>query len=222
MAAAAAAALKALNKTNSDAVRQYELMTTTIQPLNTDFRLFESQLHRNAYNFSWHDSILNTTTPAVIAPADITELPYVKHLLDIKNAYMIIMNKTDYHPVAHILSTCTAGDGRAAYQTVYTYFHRSTASGRVISLNQFFGSTMASTDANITEWISETRRKASVVVNTGGQADDTAMLTVLLGGLLPQFDNIRLPLQRDATLTFANAIPILMDFAHSEKFTHHY
>ena len=55
------------------------------------------------------------------------------------------------------------------------------------------------------------------MVNTGGQADDTTMLTVLLGGLLPQFDNIRLPLQRDATLTFATAIPILMDFAHSEN-----
>ena len=103
MAAAAAAALKALTKINSDAVRQYELMTTTIQPLNTDFRLFESQLHRNAYNFSWHDSILNTTTPAVIAPADITDPAYVKHLLDIKNAYMIIMDKTDNHPVVHIL-----------------------------------------------------------------------------------------------------------------------
>ena len=51
-------------------------------------------------------------------------------------------------------------------------------------MNQFFGSTMANTDANITEWISETRRKASVVINTGGQADDVTQLTVLLGGLL--------------------------------------
>ena len=84
-------------------------------------------------------------------------------------------------------------------------------------MNQFFGSTMANTDANITEWISETRRKASVVINTGGQADDLTQLTVLLGGLLPQFDNIRLPLQRDATMTFSNAIPLLMDFAHSEN-----
>jgi hypothetical protein len=76
---------------------------------------------------------------------------------------------------------------------------------------------MANTDSNITEWISETRRKASVVVNTGGQADEITQLTVLLGGLLPQFDNIRLPLQRDTNMTFSNAIPILMDFAHSEN-----
>jgi hypothetical protein len=217
MAAAAAAALKALNKIKTDAVRHYEIMSANIQPLTTDFRIFESKLRRMAYIFSWHDSILNMTTPAFVPPADVTELPYVKHLLDIKNAYMIILDKTDSHPVAHILSTCTAGDGRAAYHTVYSYFYRSTTSGRITSMNQFFGSTMANTDSNIAEWISETRRKASVVVNTGGQADEITQLTVLLGGLLPQFDNIRLPLQRDTNMTFSNAIPILMDFAHSEN-----
>ena len=217
MAAAAAAALKALDKIHTNAVRHYEIMSSIVQPLNNDFRIFDSQLRRMAYNFSWHASILNTTTPEVVPPNDVTEHPYVKHLHDIKNAYMIIMDKTENHPVAHILSTCAPGDGRTAYHTVYSYFYRSTTSGRITSMNQFFGSTMANTDANITEWISETRRKASVVINTGGQADDVTQLTVLLGGLLPQFDNIRLPLQRDATMTFSNAIPLLMDFAHSEN-----
>ena len=217
MAAAAAAALKALDKIHTNAVRHYEIMSSIVQPLTTDFRIFDSQLRRMAYNFSWHASILNTTTPEVVPPNDVTEHPYVKHLHDIKNAYMIIMDKTENHPVAHILSTCAPGDGRTAYHTVYSYFYRSTTSGRITSMNQFFGSTMANTDANITEWISETRRKASVVINTGGQADDVTQLTVLLGGLLPQFDNIRLPLQRDATMTFPNAIPLLMDFAHSEN-----
>lgn len=215
---AAAAATRAVRET---ADKQFETMLKTVEPLKSvEFSVFWRQVTTASNRNSWHDSILDQSKAVlVVADPDAPTDPELKYQLDQKNCYHILIDRTMHHPTGHLLTTCTLGDGREAAKMVFEFFHRKTTAGLDLATNNFFGSTMANTDTNVVQWISEVRARADILKQAGGTIDDKSMVVRLLGGLLPEFREIRVILQRTSGLTFTSAVSELMDFAHGEKLT---
>lgn len=193
--------------------KQLDTMYQSVHPLKgEDFHSFEKQLKRQAFAYEWHAHILDR---AVAVPAE----PDLKVRRDIRNAYLVITNKTDEHPVRDLLQNCPIGDGRQAFIIVHDYFHRRTQTGRIEANNAFYSATMATTDTNIVQWLALVPRRAQILIRAGGTADDAAILSVMLGGLLPEFKPVQLILTQDTTLTREDAISRLIDFAQAERLT---
>jgi hypothetical protein len=108
-------------------------------------------------------------------------------------------------------------NGRQAAKITYEFFHRKTTAGIDFATNSFYGSTMQNTDTSIVDWIAVVRRRATILKNTGSNVDDKAMVVRLLGGLLPEFKEIRVILQRTPNLDFESAVDELIDFAQTEN-----
>ena len=72
-------------------------------------------------------------------------------------------------------------------------------------------------DWTIVSFISHVSRGARVVRESGGQADETAEVSILLKGLLPEFKQIKTLLNQNRTLTLPLAVSTLMDFARDEN-----
>ena len=164
MAAAAAAAANI--KLAAD--KQLETLYKTVEPLkDVGYHKFREQLNRQSYAYEWPAHILDFDAAV---PEDLS----LKQERDVRNAYLVIMSKTDGHPVENLLEACTQGDARQAFRLVHNHFHRDSQSGRTAAYKDFFGATMSKTDTNIIEWTALVSRKAKVLLQAGGQADPTA------------------------------------------------
>ena len=76
---------------------------------------------------------------------------------------------------------------------------------------------MSSTGTTLLGWVAHVARCAKIVRTSGGAADEGAELAVLLEGLLPEFNPIKLLLNQRPNLTLRDATSILMDFARNEN-----
>ena len=81
----------------------------------------------------------------------------------------------------------------------------------------FVNATMASTGSTIVEWAATVRRNAKYLRLVGGQADDSAQLSVLLEGLLDEFSEIKLILDETDNLSLDKAIQRLTNHARSKN-----
>ena len=214
-AAAAAAQAQAVNNNaiRQTAEKQLETMYKTVECLkDTDFAKFKDQLGRQAYAYEWDAHILN---PGLPVPGRLN----LKDERDIRNAYMVIMNKCDGHPVENLLKACTQGDAQGAFRTVHNFFHRDTQAGKSAAYKDFYGASMANTDSNIVKWVAMVPDKAEILIAAGGQADAAAQLSIFLDGLLPEFKPIKTILEQTVNLTFADATLRVMDYAQTEGIT---
>jgi hypothetical protein len=113
MAQAAAAAQAATRSVRETADKQFATTLKTVEPLKSvDFNIFWRQLTTAADRNDWSKSILDEATPelAIVdidAPTDIE----LKFMLDKKNAFHILIDRTMHHKVGSLLeSKCTVGD----------------------------------------------------------------------------------------------------------------
>jgi len=128
---AAAAAAKSL------AAKQLANALDTVDSLvDTTFHKFQHQILIQAHACEWHDSVLEGEPEegeeGNIAP----DTP--KHDADVRNAYNLIMKKTNGHPVESKLESVDIGDSAEAWLTVRSYFVQVTARGRKAATNSRF------------------------------------------------------------------------------------
>jgi hypothetical protein len=186
------------------------------------YHKFSVQLSRQAYAYEWEPAIMNLAVPA-LTPAEITAADLlntadgIKNKLDRRNAFLVILNATDGHPVENLLESMLPGDPRLAFNTLHSYFHPGTIAGLQGAYVNFFTSTMATSGTTIVSWVSHVSRGARIVRESGGQADETAEVSILLKGLLPEFKQIKTLLNQNRTLTLPLAVSTLMDFARDEN-----
>ena len=196
--------------TRLTADKQLDTLYKTVGSLvGPDYHKFRQQLQRQAYAYGWPDYILD---PAALVP----QHPDLKQQLDSRNAYLVIIKGTDDHSVANLLEACPQGDARRAFGIVHNFFHRNSQAGRTTAVKDFYGASMVSTDTNIIAWTAIVPRRAKVLTQAGGQANEQAQLSILLDGLLPAFKPIQTILNQTDNLTFEIAVAKIMDYAQSE------
>ena len=103
---------------------------------------------------------------------------------------MIITEKSQGHQVAFAMESVPMGDAKAAYAAFFQHCHRSTAAGRHEVTCNFYNATMANTNSNIIEWLAMVPRRGKLLELVGGRADDGDRVSVLIGGLLPEFKQL--------------------------------
>jgi hypothetical protein len=215
-AAAAAAAANQSRLVESTGDKQFELLLKTVEPLkDSSYFNVRTSLERGAYAYGWPPHIMerNVARPPT---AELTE----KMLKDEKNAYLIILNKTDGHMVSSVLQGCAQGDAKGAFRMLHEFFHSNTTAGMGESVRAFHSATMGSTETNVVEWVAHVSRLARDVREAGGQADEQAELLVTLNGLLPEFDFIKKTLNAKDDITLSYARNKIINYAKEEKLEH--
>ena len=117
----------------------------------------------------------------------------------------------------NLLEAIAPGNPRLVFDTVHAYFHPGTTAGLQNAYITFFTTTMAISGNTIVEWVATVSRNAKIVWDSGGSADVTAELSVLLKGLLPEFESMRLHLNQTQGLTLAEAVRRIMDHARDKS-----
>jgi hypothetical protein len=154
--------------------RALEILHKTVGSLkDVGYYKLKQQLERAAYAYNWPEHILDLTAEE---PEELND----EQKRAVRNAYLIIMAKTDGHPVENVLELCPIGDARGAFRLLDNFFHRTTQSGKTAAYQDFFNATMANSDTNIVEFTALVSRKARILIQAGGQADHSAKLSVLL------------------------------------------
>jgi hypothetical protein len=190
--------------------KQYDTMLKTIEPLEVvGYPKLRDQLHREGYRNEWPPHILDIQLPRPLELSD-------KERMDERNAYLIIMAKTDGHMVASILENITQGDAKGVYKALHELFYNDSQAGKGAAMKSFHLATMGSTDLNVVEYTAQISRLAKIVRESGGQADEGAQLSVLLDGLLPEFDFIKKTLNAVDGLTLDVARSKILHFAKQE------
>jgi hypothetical protein len=117
-AAALAAALASERNIKMTGDKRYDTMLKTIEPLEVvGYPKLRDQLHREGYRNEWPPHILDIQLPRPLELSD-------KERMDERNAYLIIMAKTDGHMVASILENITQGDAKGVYKALHELFYR--------------------------------------------------------------------------------------------------
>jgi hypothetical protein len=223
-AAAAAADLKAQKELDS-ALKIVPMLQET-----NDFDKFKKALALTANRFGWAEWILDLNFPEDRVPQDARRnvndaegnqiaVPALtlKNKLDTNNAYTIIMTKCEDHAVAYTLEDAEMGDARGAYKLLHDYFYRPTQAGKSATFSSFFSMSMANTDTTIAAYLSLVSRRAINVRQHGTNVDQATMITRILDGLLPEFENIKLILEQRQGLTVADCKATLLDYAKQKN-----
>jgi hypothetical protein len=103
------------------------------------------------------------------------------------------------------------------FKTLHEFFYDNSQAGKGAAIRAFQSATMENTDTNVVDFIAIVRRKAKIVREARGQADAGAQLTVLLEGLLPEFDFIKKNLHTIDNLTLSSAQIKILQFAKQES-----
>ena len=175
-----------------------------------------------AYAYQWAPQIwdyrVEALTPDQIEVADADETPVgVKNKFDRRNAYLAIIHHTSGDTVESLLENSTQGDPRKAYDIMSSFFNPITTAGTQQAIRTLYSASMGQSGTTIVSWVAHVSRAAKVVRSSGGQANEMAELSILMGGLLPEFNPIKIILNNIPGLTLAYAISSLMDHARSEN-----
>ena len=124
--------------------------------------------------------------------------------------------RCDNTTAASVLEVCPQGDVVTAFNSVWDYHYPRTQAGKQRAYRAFNQATMANSHTTIVEWTTHVGRLASILRTTGGSADDSAELCVLLEGLLPEFKNIKLHLEQTDGISLVDARARLISHASTE------
>lgn len=196
------------------AEKQYNSALKTVDALkDTSYATFRQQLERLGFHNDWHPSILDHAA----GPPSAAVLRTHKHGLDTKNAYMILMSKTDGSAVEDILKDVELGNAREVFHLVHEYHYRTSISGRGEANTRFYSSTMEKTGTNVMQWYALVVENAKLLRQAGATVDDSDMLCLLLSGLLPDFSHVKLLIEDKDAMTLPLAKKKLMDYAMANK-----
>lgn len=117
----------------------------------------------------------------------------------------------------HLLQGVASGDARHAFNAVYDAFVATNAGGIKKARSDFNNSTMISDLVNITEFIALIDKRAAECVRLGQRIDDSNKITVLLDGLLDEFDSERKYYERKnlQNITWIQVTRALKQFARN-------
>ena len=214
--AAAARSLEAA-AAKSLAAKQLSNALNTVDPLaSTSFHKFQHQIKQTAHSCEWHPSVLEGE-PQEGEEGDIApDTP--KHDADVRNAYELIMKKTDGHPVESKLESVEIGNSAEAWETVLSHFVQTTARGHKAATTDFFNSTMENTDTDLLQWAALCRRNSQTYQLTGGRPTEADLVGVYLGGLLRDFEPIKDIIEsRTGESSFASVCASVEDYARPKK-----
>ena len=188
--------------------KQLSILYNSIKPLQgQDMHKLFKQLKRQAVAHSWPSHIMAEAggvpdlTDEQRAALDENVAADLEKLLHIRNAYVIVTAMCDDHEVAHLLEGVPEGQARKALDCIRNYFYPNSTSGRRMAYKTFVTSSMASTGNTIVEWSATVRRNASYLSQVGGEADESAQLSVFLEGFLAEFSEIKLLLDETDDLS---------------------
>ena len=212
-----------LRDAQSRADKQIDTIYKAMRPLKeVGWHAWAKAFATQAYAYEWsrhiYDSDVLALTPDQIVEADADATSQgLKDKFDRRNAYLGIIFHTRGDTVESLLEDSTPGDPRKAYDIMSSFYNPRTTAGAQQAYKAFTSASMAQSGTNIVSWVAFVSRAAKVVRNSGGQADARAELSILMGGLLPEFNPIKTILNNKKELTLPIAISRLMDHARSEN-----
>ena len=137
-----------------------------------------------------------------------------KQLLNLRNAYVILVKKCQGHKVEHLIKDITPGRPRAVLDRIHKHFYPNDAAGQGRQNKKFLMSTMSNTNTNITGWVKHVDQQAAILLSVGGQCDDSLKLTVFLDGLLmPQFEKIKHTVEQMDNCDYGTAVLKVSNYA---------
>jgi hypothetical protein len=224
MSAEAETLARKLNEVVNRADKQLSTLMMIKRPLKeSDFHNFNKLLKRQRDIYGWPghivpDDPLNTPdlTQNERNALDANTVADLTTILHIRNAYAFIHACVEDHQVAGLLETCVPGRAREAMDVIRRFFLPTSHAGKRAATQKFNNATMANTQTNIIEWISLVRQNAMYLKEIGGQADDQAQMTVLIGGLLPDFDLMKHTLDQNKNLDLETTIADLVEYSRTQ------
>ena len=213
-----------LAKTNMEKLARDQLTASYkfVNPLkDSEFHKFKEQIERVAWGDDWPPEILdvNTPWPEDHDPTNRTNMQFYQE----RNAYLLIVNKSDDHQVAKLLKACPRGDAKGAWKIVHEYFYSCNLIGRNNAMKRYYNATQANTNSDITSWIAEVQQRAQMLHESGGrEPDETTTVSILLNGLLPEFKVMKQQLEHADPDRISMPIVVrkLLDFAQIEGLMH--
>ena len=210
-----------IEKVNSRAEKQLTMLIQMRKPLkDIGYHEFLKLVRRQAEQFKWPDHIAPddfSATPNLTAEQraqlDGDTVLGLTVLLHIRNANSFIQQCCDGHQVSFLLDGIEKANARASLDTIRQFFVPRTPAGLTAANQRFNNSTMANTKTNIIEWIAEVRINAQDLRDAGGDVSDAVQKSVLMAGLLQEFDMIRTIIDETDGVTLAIAIVRLTSFA---------
>jgi hypothetical protein len=199
--------------------KQYSTSLTVLPKLAVcGYEEFKASLERIAYQNDWPQWLLDKEIAMPTANRLTT-----KEIIDNKNAYALVMDKAKGHLVYKTLEppAVALGDAKLAYYKLDQYFNRTSIAGRGKATREFYTITMENTATNIVQWLALVPQRRIKLLSAGGTATESDSLNQMLIGLLVEFNQISTNLQaRDVgTLTYADAEPLLLDYATANNLT---
>jgi hypothetical protein len=119
----------------------------------------------------------------------------------------------------HFFEDVKLGDVIAAYKNITAVYNRKTTAGFVAASRAFSNSSMQVDHVDLCEFIALVASRAKRVRSLGGKAAEAEKISVLLGGLLPEFKAQKTIIQSAPidTLRYATVSNDLTDFAITEE-----
>ena len=159
------------------ATRQLTTGLTLLSKLvDIDYALFRNQIERIAYQFSWHDSILDHTVAA-----SATVRNSVKYKEDVRNAYVLLTDRTDGHEVADVLRDVPLGEAQQGWRELHEHYHRQTHGGQEEVENIFNSATMGTTATTFNRPRFAARRRTALALKPWAWAEPGPLRPQLAG-----------------------------------------
>jgi hypothetical protein len=188
-------------RTRAKADKDIQTILTLIPKLKeVDYHVWERAMKKTAYRFGWPEFILDLSLD-IPDQNDNSE----KEDCDIKNAYIAITTDCQGHEIEDAMDEIELGDARGAFKKVHDHFHRPTEAGKQTAYKNLYTNNMGSTDTNLAQFIALTSRNARVVKNNGETISEGTIKSLILGGLLVEFDPIKLIIEQTDGITLQQA-----------------
>jgi hypothetical protein len=215
------AAQAALDRAQSLYFKVEGALTKRVSDLSDGtFADFKFDIDHAAETYEWHAALLNTdlvTTPDPnIDDLSVLEVGHIKQL------YNLLIDKCKSHQdVFALLKQVPAGPwrGRHAWIAVIGHFRQVTQGGLTAAQRNFNFATMANTDCTINMWTAKVKELGQVLRDVGGECNELRETTLLLEGLLPEFEVCKdhITLQSDRSWLYAKTT--ILNFAAAKKLT---
>ena len=170
-------------------------------------------------NWDWPPHILsgNDLTDDQRNAIDVNTLAGYTTSLHLRNAFAVLVFAVKDHPARSVVALIPENRPRMALDAIQNHFYPKTPAGVRQAMEKFMTSTMANTHTTLTEWGEKVQQHAQTARALGMPAGDQAQLSVLLAGLLPEFEPQKLILDNNPNLTFTIAFLALKDFANARN-----
>ena len=221
---------RTLERVETRSLKQLNTMMSSIDQLKgNDYDSFLNSILNLSRRFQWHESLLTLEEVKLTKDGDIDltkffkkddQVGKLKYNLDNNNLYAILINKTRDHPVESLIKNRKfVGRGREAFLAVNNYFRRQTMGGRNNAMNNFQTITMANSNTNFLEYAAKVERLGDLVNEMGGNVGEYEKINILLKGLLPQFEPIKIIINNANEDSYEQVKNAIFDFSENQGLT---